>query len=129
MARFIDDKIKMEYRPSDEDFDKALEYFKLFLRNQIKINTSHDLLDGMMYYHIMHIDGIGECDTIVRFCLRNDWWKGGALERLGIHVVARNNPDADAMLNIEIDPQKLGNNRQQIYLHEGIFLCDGWIKE
>jgi hypothetical protein len=27
MARFIDDKIKMEYRPSDEDFDKALPKF------------------------------------------------------------------------------------------------------
>jgi hypothetical protein len=123
MVRFANNIEKIEYKPSNEDFDKAVEYFKNFLRKQTKINTSEDLLDDMMYDHIRHIEGIGDCFTIVRFCLRNNWW-GKSL--FGNCIVAPNNPNVDAMLNVEISTR--GDNHIQIYFHEGIFLHDNWVK-
>jgi hypothetical protein len=124
MAKFADNIEKIEYKPSNEDFDKAVEYFKNFLRKQTKINTSNDLLDDMMYEHIRHIEGIGDCFTIVRFCIRNKWWNKSIFGQL---VAAPNNPNADAMLNVEIDTR--GDNHIKIYLHEGIFLNDGWVRK
>ncbi len=125
MADFADDKETIVFEPSDKDFEAALNYFMEYLGNQFTLNTSQDLVDDMMYEHIRHIKGIGEADTCVHFILRNAFWKDNALDKIGIHVVS--NPEADAILNIQIPCWK--GTIQRIYFHDGIFLTDGWVKD